>query len=131
MRRSRIAPLDPIDPAAGTPAAKGGIAPRMLQRVLGYIQDNLDRPIRLKALAAIVGLSEHRFAHNFKQATGLAPYRYVTAQRVEQAKRMLRDTDMTITEVALTAGFPNASRFSGTFGRLTGSTPSEFRSRSK
>lgn len=117
--------------APGQAAAKGGIAPKTLQRVLGYIHDNLGRPIRLSSLADIVGLSEHRFAHNFKQSTGQSPYRYVTARRVEQAKRMLRETDMTITEVALTAGFSNASRFSETFGRLTGSTPTEFRLRSK
>lgn len=117
-------------PAARAPddgARRGGIAPAPLRRVLEFIDAHLGDELRVRTLAAIAGLSEHRFAHNFKQATGLAPHRYVVRRRVERARQMLRETNMTVTSVAHELGFGSASRFAIVFRRAAGASPSSFR----
>ena len=106
---------------------KGGLAPNRLRRVLEYIHENLAEDVRLSALAQVAGLSPHRFAHNFKHSTGLSPHQYVIRERVEWAKRMLRETDMTVTTIAYALGCGSASRLTLLFHRATGVTPSAYR----
>jgi AraC family transcriptional regulator len=107
---------------------KGGMSPCALRRVLGYIDDHLAEDMRLDDLAQVAGLSPHRFAHNFKRATGLPPHQFVIHRRVEHAKPLLRDTDMTMTTVTYALGFGGPSRFAHLFRRETGLTPSRYRS---
>jgi AraC family transcriptional regulator len=106
---------------------KGGMTPRSLRRVIEYIHDNLAEDLRLSELAEVAGLSQYRFSHNFKDTTGLAPHQYVIRERVERAKRMLRETDMTVLAVAYAVGCSNQSRFTLLFRRATGVTPSSYR----
>lgn len=106
----------------------GGLAPRVLQRVIDYIESDLASPLRMSSLAEIAGLSQYRFAHNFKTHTGLPPYRYVMRTRIERANRILRETDMSIAEVAQTVGFQSSAQFNSIFKREMGTTPSVFRS---
>jgi AraC family transcriptional regulator len=109
----------------------GGMAPHRLHRVLDYIDAHLTEDLRLGALAAVAEQSTHRFAHNFKQATGLAPHQYVVRERVERAKRMLRESKATIAAIGQGCGFGSASRFALLFRRATGTTPSAFRASSR
>ena len=106
---------------------KGGMAPRALRRVVDYIESNLHEDIRLSALASVAGLSEYRFAHNFKGTTGSPPYRYVMTLKIARAKQLLRETKLSVTEIGQALGFTRASRFSSAFGRFTGTTPSAYR----
>ena len=106
---------------------KGGIAPCRLRRVLEYIHDNLGEDLHLSKLAEIAGLSHYRFSHNFKRTTGIAPYQYVIRERIKRAKRLLRETDTTILEIANRVGCDNPSRFAMLFQRQTGVTPSVYR----
>lgn len=113
---------------AATPRlATGGIAPYRLRRVLEYVEANLDAELRLFELAAVAGLSTHRFAHNFKRVTGLAPHQYVIRERVERAKHLLRETDTSVTAITYSLGFGSPSRFALVFRRATGTTPSAYR----
>jgi AraC family transcriptional regulator len=105
----------------------GGLSPCRLRRVLGYIDENLSGDVCLDALARIAGLSQHRFAHNFKRATGQPPHQFVIRRRIERAKPLLRDTDETIATVTYALGFSNPSRFTYLFRRETGVTPSRYR----
>lgn len=106
---------------------KGGMVPKTLMRVVDYIESNLHEDLRLCALAEVAGLSEHRFAHNFKRSTGLSPHRYVMAQKIARAKRLIRESRLSVTEVGYALGFSHPSRFSFVFHRWTGSTPTAFR----
>jgi AraC family transcriptional regulator len=108
---------------------KGGLAPHCLRRVVAHIRDHLDGDLSLRALAGIARLSEGRFAHNFKAATGVAPHRFVIQERVARARRLLDETEMTITDVAHAIGFGSASRFALWFRRAEGVTPSTYRLR--
>jgi len=104
----------------------GGLAGFCLRRVLQYI-DDLAADVRLDALAHIAGLSQHRFAHNFKMSVGLSPHQFVIRRRIELAKPMLRDTNDSIASVTYALGFGSPSRFTYLFRRETGVTPSRYR----
>lgn len=112
---------------AGSGENKGGMSPCALRRVLGYIDDHLADEMRLDSLAEVAGLSPHRFAHNFKRATGLPPHQFVIHRRVEHAKPLLRDTDMTMATMTYALGFGGPSRFAHLFRRETGLTPTRYR----
>lgn len=109
---------------------RGGMAPKTLRRVVDYIEDHLKEDLRLSALAEVAGLSQHRFAHNFKRSTGLSPHRYVVSQRIARAKRLFRESRLSVTEIGHELGFSHPSRFSSVFHRWTGTTPTDFRNRS-
>jgi AraC-like DNA-binding protein len=97
-------------------------------RVAEYIEEHLDRDLSLSELAALVNLSVTQFARAFKDAYGVAPYRYIIQRRVQRAKVLLRTSDQKIASIAANVGFPSQSRFSSSFARATGATPSLFRS---
>ena len=107
---------------------RGGIAPHILHRVMEYIDSNLTEALRMEELADIASLSEYRFAHNFKTATGISPHQYVINQRIERAKRILRETDLSVVETAYSVGCQSLSRFNSLFRRQSGVTPSTYRS---
>jgi AraC family transcriptional regulator len=112
--------------AAEWPKAK--LPPHKLRRSIQYIDDNLRGDLTLSALAGAVSLSPGHFAHAFRQATGVAPHRYVLERRVERAKELLRQSDLPITEIADRIGCSSHSHFSVLFHRVTGLTPRQFRS---
>jgi AraC-like DNA-binding protein len=64
---------------------------------------------------------------HFKQATGHSLNRYLTIYRINQAKRLLMDTPLSVTEIASAVGFGDLSHFFHTFKSETGLTPSSFR----
>lgn len=100
---------------------------RRLARVLGYIRDNLGEPLRLDRLAAEAALSPFHFSRLFKDATGLAPHRYVTMLRVQAAKDALGGTGVSLIEIALDTGFGSLDNFIRAFRRHTGLTPGQYR----
>lgn len=109
------------------PALKGGLASANLGRVLQRIDDELDSSLTLKQLASLAGLSIPHFCRAFRQSTGMAPYAFVIHRRVERARELLRNSQMTITEVALACGFSSSSHLSNVFRREAGTTPRKYR----
>ncbi|MBW4626969.1 MAG: AraC family transcriptional regulator [Brasilonema octagenarum HA4186-MV1] len=106
---------------------EGGLPQRQLIQVLEYINEYLNQDIKLADLAALLGMSQYHFSHLFKQSIGTAPYQYLLQQRVERAKQLLKQTDRTITEIALLCGFNSHSHLSKQFRQLTGMTPTNYR----
>jgi AraC family transcriptional regulator len=105
-----------------------GALPRgQLRAVVEYIEDHLDAGLSLEQLAAVARVSTYHFAHQFKRATGLPPYQYVIMRRVERAQKLLRESDLSLAEIAARAGFPDQGLFCRHFKRLVGVTPGRFR----
>ncbi len=104
----------------------GGLSPTQLKLVTSYIRDHLNQELSLEELAAIAQLSPYHFCRSFKQSTNLTPHQYVIRQRVEQAKLLLKDGKMGISEVAVACGFTHQSHLNRHFKRLTGVTPKNF-----
>jgi AraC family transcriptional regulator len=103
-----------------------GLSKRQLQQVNDFIDRHIDRDVALVELAAIVQMSPSYFSSLFKQSTGLAPHQYAIRYKIDRAKKMLVQNDMSIAEVAYTLGFTHQSHLSRHFKRLVGVTPKVF-----
>ena len=94
-----------------------------------YIDENLAEPLTLDEIAAKANLNKTYFTTLFKKLNGVAPWEYLTARRIEKSYALLPRRDMNILEVANSCGFNNASNFNRAFRKVTGMTPSEYRTR--
>ena len=72
----------------------------------------------------MAGLSVHHFARAFKQTIGVPPHSYILQKRIEHAQHMLRNTELPLSEIALSAGFSDQSHLARHFRRMTGMSPS-------
>jgi len=118
-----------VDDASGaaSPPVRGGLAGWQQRRVADYINEHLADDIPLAELARLARLSTYHFARAFKQSLGLPPHRYHIGRRIERAKHLLSDHDLSVTQIALTLGFQETSSFTATFRKFAGRTPTEFR----
>lgn len=98
-----------------------------LERATDYINDNLREDLALKDIARTVSMSPFHFAHAFKRTIGVTPHRYVIERRLEKAKALLLDTNLTVTQIAYQVGYANHSHFSTIFQRFTGRSPRGYR----
>jgi transcriptional regulator GlxA family with amidase domain len=85
----------------------------------------------VRRLARVSGVSEAHFARSFKEAFGVPPHRYLLTRRIERATALLRDTDLSITEIAFQTGWESLGTFGRTFRDVTGESPGEFRASAK
>jgi len=106
---------------------RGGLSPRVLQRVRQHVETNLEGAISLHELAATAGLSTSHFARAFKQSEGTSPHRYVVSRRLQQARQLLAETELRLSEIANATGFADQSHFSRQFRKHLGVTPSSYR----
>ena len=111
---------------AGTPA-EGALAPSVLRTVQAHVARNFNRPLSLADLARVASLSPFHFARAFKAATGFSPHAYIVRQRLDEARRLLRDTDWPVVKVAMAVGYESPSHFSTLFKREVGVPPGKYR----
>ena len=107
--------------------SRAGLQPALPHRICEYIDSHLEERIRLDGLAAMAGLSVHHFARAFAQSVGVPPHSYLLQQRTEKAQRLLRDTELPLSEIALAVGFFDQSHLARHFRRLAGMPPSAAR----
>jgi len=88
---------------------------------------NLSEAVTPALLAERSNLSPQRLARLTKRLHGLTPSQFITKTRIAAASRLLRETDSSISEIALTCGFYDHSAFTRAFRSATGFTPSDFR----
>lgn len=110
-------------------ADPGELLDGRLKRVTDFVEKNLHQPLRVDGLARVAALSDSRLAHVFRERMGLTLMQYVESRRIERSKQLLLDTDLSIKEVGVQTGFPNAEHFSVRFRKCAGQSPTEFRSR--
>jgi len=114
-----------IPPKAGKPG--NGLPRARLNRVIEYIEANLDREIALSTLADMAGMSPHYFSELFKQSLHFSPYQYVLRRRIERARQLLSEPSITVLEAAVRSGFSDQSQFTKLFRRIVGVTPTGYR----
>ena len=105
----------------------GGLAPYKLRRVLAYIQTHLEEKLSLEQLATVAQLSPAHFARLFKHATGWAPHQYASRCRIEHAKRLLAETDMSLIDISAQVGCTDPSHFAALFRRHVAMAPNAYR----
>lgn len=92
-----------------------------------FMHKNLGEQLTLTDLARVSRLSPSRFARVFKAELGVAPIEYLQELRLLRAKRLLKDADNTVTEIALACGFNSSSYFSRCFQRRFGTSATAYR----
>lgn len=98
-----------------------------LGAIADYIQLHCDRNLSLIELANLAQMSLYHFARSFKQQIGLSPHQYLIRCRVERAKGLLLQNELTVVEIAHCVGFADQSHLNRHFKQLTGLAPKQWR----
>lgn len=101
----------------------------LIDQVKAYIEEHLDQELSRDELAGLVFLNANYLSRLFRQETGRSLVDYITHQRIEQIKLLLRTTDASVTEIAGRMGYTNMPYFSRVFRKEEGCTPVEYRRR--
>jgi AraC family transcriptional regulator, transcriptional activator FtrA len=104
------------------PVAAGGLA-----STRSWALERLHEPLSVEALARHAHMSPRTFARRFVAETGHSPKRWLTAQRIHHARRLLETTDLPVEEVAQRSGFGSAAALRTHFARATATRPSAYR----
>ena len=92
-----------------------------------YIEKNFQENINLNKISNYVSLSKNYFCNIFKKETGITIWDYLIRIRMEEAKRMLLETEQKTYEISERVGYDDPSYFGRLFKKYTGFTPMEFR----
>jgi YesN/AraC family two-component response regulator len=98
-----------------------------LQRAVAHIGKHYARQVPESEVAIVCEMSPSRFCREFKAAFGLTFVEYLARHRIEEAKRLLGNRSMSVTDVAAAVGFTDPSYFTRVFRRVAGSSPTEYR----
>jgi AraC-like DNA-binding protein len=98
--------------------------------LLRRVRDRMDReyaqPLDVEALARDAHMSAGHFSRQFRQAYGESPYSYLMTRRIERAMALLRQGDLSVTEVCFEVGCASLGTFSTRFTELVGVPPSVY-----
>jgi len=92
-----------------------------------YIKNNFNTSIKVEYLAQIAHMSTSVFYKKFKENLGCSPTEYIILERIKYAKKLIKESDLTILEIAYNSGFNSPEYFHRKFKSLEKFTPSEFR----
>jgi AraC family transcriptional regulator len=115
------------DAAPREPVTRGGLASWQRKQVAAYIEEHAADDIPLATLAELARLSPWHFSRSFKQSFGVPPHKYHAGRRIERAKQLLANRELSVTAIAFQVGFGETSTFTAAFRKLTGQTPSNYR----
>jgi AraC-like DNA-binding protein len=108
--------------------------PELLRRLLrakDLMDAASDQDWPVQRLACVSGVSQAHFARSFKQAFGVPPHRYLLTRRIERAMTLLRDTDISITDIAFCTGWASLGTFGRTLRDVTGANPGAIRAQAR
>ena len=91
------------------------------------LRKNLSHNWTVEEMAAMVGLGTTTFTEKVKNYSGFSPLNYLITIRISEAIKLLKQNELSVTDIALDTGFYSSQHFSTTFKKLTGYTPSDFR----
>jgi AraC family transcriptional regulator len=89
--------------------------------------EHVDEEFNLDRLAAQAGLGKFYFNRLFKSAMGVSPSHYYITLRMDEARRLLRETKKSVVSIALDMSYSNPSHFAQLFRREAGHSPSDYR----
>ena len=95
--------------------------------ICAYINEHFAEELSLEQMADLAGFSKYHFSRLFKQYTNTTFYRYLNEKRINHAKSLLIDPDISVLDAAIQSGFSSHTAFLRMFRNLTGCTPTRFR----
>lgn len=123
--RSECLILNLIIQLSETPPQKTEM--NIMKNVTETMSHSFSENYNAKTYADMLHLSESRFNHVFKEALGISPHLYYTKLRIDNACRLLKDTDLKIKEIAEYSGYSDSLYFTQAFKKQKGITPSDYR----
>lgn len=102
-----------------------------VSKVIDYIKDNYNKPINNEMLAEMTGYHEYHLNRLFLKHTGISLHKYVLNIRINEAKKLLLNTNLSLAIIAEKIGFNSNTYFSSYFKQIVGISPLEFRTRFK
>ena len=102
-----------------------------IRKITDYINQNFTRKMKSEEVANIGGLSTSRCLHLFKEEKGLSLSEYIKKLRIDYGKYLLLNSDISLADCAIEAGFFDQSHFTKTFKQVERMTPSQFRRKYK
>jgi AraC family transcriptional regulator len=110
-----------------TQAAPTGRETRRVVEAIRLVESDAARPLELKEMAAVAGMSKYHFLRVFRRLTGMTPHRYLVSARLRRAALALTSSRRPVIAVALDAGFGDLSTFNKTFRAVFALTPTQYR----
>jgi AraC-like DNA-binding protein len=98
-----------------------------LGNVRDRLADSLEAPPSLADAARQAYLSPFHFHRLFVRAYGQTPHEFLTARRIDEAKRLLAQSNLSVTEICFNLGYQSLGSFSEKFRRVVGCTPTDYR----
>lgn len=107
--------------------ASGRLTQAQLNKLFSRIDGLSDYRLTVAEMAATVGLSESWFANVFKQTTGKTPLQWQLGKRIDLAKKLLAESELTVAGIAAHLGFSDQAHFTKVFRQIAGDTPAAWR----
>lgn len=98
-----------------------------INTVIAFIEQNYKNPISVDDMVDIIHVSKYHFIRRFRRVMGITPYHYLTNHRITVAKKLLRTTNKTVSEISELCGFMDTSNFITQFKKQTGQKPLGYR----
>ena len=105
----------------------GRATQQLVRKAMAYIHEQYSLPLAREEIADHIGISADYLTDCFRQELGVTPSTYIRRYRIRQACELLRNTDQSITQIALAVGFSDGAHFAHTFQREMGTTPRAYR----
>ena len=99
----------------------------LVEKIIAYIDGHYGEELTLDAIARHFAISRYYLCHAFKRQTGTSAIKFITSRRIYMAKKMLKDSYATITDIGFECGFSDSAYFIKTFRRAEGISPGSYR----
>ena len=99
----------------------------LVSKVIQLMEQTLRAPLSVKQLATSVGVSERSLLRRFRATLEVSPQQYYRALRLDTGRRLLDNSDLSVTEIAIACGFDSRAAFTRAFKQAFGSSPSNHR----
>jgi AraC family transcriptional regulator len=110
-----------------TERAPTGRETRRVVEAIRLVESESARPLELKKMAAVAGMSKYHFLRVFRRLTGVTPHQYLISARLRRAALALASSRRPVLQIALDAGFGDLSTFNKTFRATFGLAPTQYR----
>ncbi|WDZ83307.1 AraC family transcriptional regulator [Micromonospora cathayae] len=97
------------------------------ERVITFMQGNLSEQLTVDDMARAALFSKFHFSRIFQRVTGISPGRFLSALRLQHAKKLLTSTSLSVADVSLRVGYASVGTFSSRFTRSVGLSPTTYR----
>ena len=127
LDEARAAELRPCKRCRPEEQAWRGSNEELVKRAREIMERSYQEALSLNEVANRLFVSPYHLHRTFKKIVGATPAQYLNVQRMAAAKRLLTETELSVTEVAFAAGYQTAAHFSAVFRKETGRAPSAYR----